>query len=343
MADQDFNIKVVTTADTSGIRQTSAELDKLKQQQATFAETARRQAAAAAAAAAVAPPTPISAGPTGATGAALGIGVIVTVLTSAWRQIKEFSDEQNKWVDGMIKAAEKSRELGLAVSDMLDAMKSSERIDTEPLEVSFARLKQKVTELKTEMQLAFAATDYEAVKRYAAALGVVESQLHHVTAALDQKAKASQKAAEEAEKDAQASAREAASFLKGAVQTAQPQVQAALKNEEAARQAREKGDEKSAAAFQKSADQLKASMTQGQREEYEGLTAGPRLGRKAGPGESQDVLDDIARNQINFQRQLAGQPPLPGKGETGGVGGNSDLSQAIQQAFDAAMAKYWGP
>ncbi len=270
MADQDFNIKVVTTADTSGIRQTSVELDKLKQQQATFAETARRQAAAAAAAKPIAPISGPAA-EVGVTGTAVGLGTIVTLLTASLSKWREFNAEQDKWVDGMIKSQEKSRELGLAVADMLDAMKSAERIETEPLEVSFDRLKQKVTELKTEMQLAFAAGEFEDVKRYASVLGVVESQLHRVTSALDQKAKASQKAAEEAAKDAQASAREAESFLGGAVRTSSGQVKAALQQEEAARRARATGDERSADQFAKTSEQLQRSMTPGQRDEFSQL------------------------------------------------------------------------
>ncbi len=339
MADVDFNINIRTLADLTGIKLTEQQLKALQH----AAIDGNKEAISTLKQLSDAQKQALGASSVGLTGSAVGLGTIVTLLTSAISKWRAFNDEQDKWVEGMIKAQEKSRELGLSVADMLDAMKSAERIDTEPLQVSFDRLKQKVIELKQEMKLAFAAGEYEDVKRYAGALGVVESQLHRVTSALDQKAKASAKAAEEAQKDAEASAREAQDFLTKAVQTSQPQTQAVLRNEEAARQARAAGREKEADLFQKTADQLKASMSQAQREEYEGLTAGPRLGPKAGPGESQSALDDIARNQINFQRQLQGQPPLPGKGEAGGAGGNQDLTQAIQQAFDAAMAKYWGP
>ena len=199
MAEQDFNIKVITTADTTGIKQTSVELDKLRQQQATFAETARRQAAAAAAV------KPAPQGGTivgGVTGTAIGVGTIITVLTKALNQWKEFNAEQDKWVDGMIKAQEQSRALGLALADMMDAMKSAERIDTEPLQSSFDRLTQRVRVLKTEMNIAFGAGEYEDVKRIAAALGVVESQVNRVTAALERQKQASAKAAADFAKDA---------------------------------------------------------------------------------------------------------------------------------------------
>ncbi len=237
MADQDFNIKVVTTADTTGIKQTSAELDKLKTQQATFAETARRQAAAAAA-----KPAQVS-DTAGVTGTAVGLGTIVTLLTAALSKWKQFNDEQDKWVEGMIKSQEKSRELGLSVADMLDAMKETERIDTEPLQVSFDRLTQKVTTLKTEMQIAFGLGEYEDVKRIAASLGVVESQVNRVTAAMRQQSA-------EAERDRQKQA-EAQDKAYGA---ASPQAKAILENE---KRARETGDQ----AFQKTADQFRKSAS----------------------------------------------------------------------------------
>jgi len=344
MADQDFNIKVVTTADTTGLKQTSAELDSLKKKQSDYAAAASKQAVDAEAKWAASPLNPKNAATGGAApavavggtassfGSAAGIGTIIYALTHAITKWREFNAEQDKWVDGMIKAQEKSRELGLSIADMLDAMKSVERIETEPLQVSFDRLKYKVIELKTELQLAFSAGRYEEAKKYAQELSVVESQLNRVTNQLDREKAAADAAAEANEK-------EAASFLKGAVQTAQPQVQAALQNEEKARQARSAGLERDADLLQKTADQLKKSFTTEQQQEYEGLTKSVPVGRKAGPGESQEALDDIARNQINFQRQLTGQPPLP----SGAAQGNADLSAAIQQAFDAAMSKYWGP
>ncbi len=46
MADQDFNIKVITTADTSGIRQTEAELQRLSRLETFMKEKAAREAAA---------------------------------------------------------------------------------------------------------------------------------------------------------------------------------------------------------------------------------------------------------------------------------------------------------
>ncbi len=260
MADQDFNIKVVTTADTTGIRQTEAELEKLKRQQATFAETARRQAAAAAAAAR---PTPAVSETLGVTGTAVGVGTIITLLTSAVTKWKAFNDEQDKWVDGMIKAQEKSRELGLAVADMLDAIKSAERIETEPLEQSFERLKYRVIELKTEMKLAFAAGQYEDVKKYAAQLGVVESQLNRVTSAI--------KNAAAAKKDFEISAFEAE-----------------------AKEAEAKGDTAGAERARKTADALKRGIPLDELRPFEPAPV------KAGIGESQELVDQIEKNKQAF-------------------------------------------
>ncbi len=297
MADQDFNIKVVTTADTTGIRQTSVELDKLKQQQATFAETARRQQAAAAAA------KPASVSDTaGITGTAVGLGTIVTLLTASLSKWKQFNDEQDKWVEGMIKSQEKSRELGLAVADMLDAMKSAERIETEPLENSFDRLKEKVISLKTEMNIAFGLNEYEDVKKIAAALGVVESQLNRVTSAL-------QRQAEEANKSGPKQLAEQAK----AYGEASPQAKAILENEKRAREARAAGDEKSADQFQKSADQYRKSASAADLKSVQAVTD---TYAKAAP-----PLSDIEKNKKAFDdywnqpgmREVTGQmqPPVP--------------------------------
>ncbi len=153
MADQDFNIKVITTADTTGIRQTSRELEQLKNQQATFAETARRQTAAAASANQAASTSAGVGGRGGITGTAIGVGTIVTVLTAAITKWKEFNAEQDRWVDGMIKAEGELRKLGEAIVEMQDKAISARRNSTEPLEQSFIRLQQEIIKLKTEQSL----------------------------------------------------------------------------------------------------------------------------------------------------------------------------------------------
>ncbi len=354
MPDQDFNIKVVTTADTTGIRQTEAELTKLQRQQATFTETARRQQAAAAAAAAK--PAPVIE-TVGITGTAVGIGTIITLLTSAVNTWEAFNDEQDKWVDGMIKSQEKSRELGLAIADMLDAMKSAERIETEPLQASFDRLKLKVIELKTEMQLAFAGGQYEDVKRYASALGVVESQLNRVTSAIERQTAETEKAAKARDKATEKRLSEEREFTGKAFESSSAQTKAILENEERARKARAGGDERGADLFQKTADQLKKSATQGQLDEYEqlkkALLGETRPGRKAGIGESQQLVDEIERNRLGdeqLRRDEAANPDLAetnkyikqagGKPITQAQADSDKLVNAIER-LETKFDRYW--
>src|SRR6476619_678849 len=94
MADQDFNIKVVTTADTTGLRQTSAEMDAVKRKAEDFASVTAKQVADAEAKWAKSALNPANAGGGGAAppvagggaglaGTAAGIGTIVTLLTFA--------------------------------------------------------------------------------------------------------------------------------------------------------------------------------------------------------------------------------------------------------------------
>lgn len=331
MADQDFNIKVVTTADTTGLRQTSAEMDAVKRKAEQASAAQKQQLAAAEAKWAASPVNPKNAaapaagaaGDTvGLTGSAVGIGTIVTLLTSAISRWKEFNDEQDRWIDGMIKAEEKARALGESILDMQDKARDAARVGTEPLYQSFIRLQQVIIRLKTEQSLLNLPTQGEEWKKLAGNIGIAEAQLKGVTSELQQQKKL-------AEETAQKNAEAAASFLKGAVQTAQPNVQAALRNEVAAEKARAQGAEKEADQFQKTADQYKKQFSQSEREEYEGINRPTRLGPKAGPGESQQALDDIARNKINFERQLKGEPPLPPKPQ-----GNEDLLAALNQLID---------
>src|SRR6266436_3249175 len=144
MADQqDFNIKVVTTADTSGIDKTSAGFTRLQQQQANWAATqARTLELERARVIAHDKPPPIPpefggpGGPRGGgglTGTAVGLGTIITLLTAGLNKWKEFNAEQDRWVEGMIRAEAKARELGEAILDMQDKARSAARLGTEPL------------------------------------------------------------------------------------------------------------------------------------------------------------------------------------------------------------------
>ncbi len=324
MADQDFNIKVVTTADTTGIRQVDAGLDSIARRQAQAEAkwasspiNPKNQTtqggggiAALGSGGGVVSPGGGVGGGGGLTGTAVGIGTIITLLTASINKIKQFEDEQDQLAERMMKATERSHELGLAVADMLDAMKSAERIDTEPLEVSFDRLKQKVGSLKTEIQIAFESGDYEGVKKLVAALGVVESQFNRVTAAIDNQAAAKKRAAQsELEK------RVPGLKPEDAVKEADAQTQAILKNEQAAAKARAEGNEKDADMFQRSADQYKASATPKQLADLQRI---------------HDLQDQLSgKTAAGPTRQP--EPGEPGGGEVG-TGGEYRKSAAQRRA-----------
>jgi hypothetical protein len=296
MPNEDFNIKVVTTADTSGIQQTAAGMEALKQQ----AEKIRQDAGAQALKTPAAPEKDLS-----FSGSALGIGTIITLLTGAISKWKEFNAEQDRAVDNAIKAAEKMRELGDAILDMQDKARNAARVGVEPLYQSFIRLQQEIIRLKTEQSLLNLPNQGKEWEKLNAEISTDAALLSKVTSAL----KANE---EQAKKTKEANDKAAESFLKGAVETASPQTQAVLKNEEAARKAREAGDQKSADQYQKTADQFKASMTQAQRDEYEGLQAAGRkpIGRRAGVGESQDAVDDVELNKLNNDIVQHGGKPV---------------------------------
>ncbi len=257
MADQDFNIKVVTTADTSGLRQTRDEIEKTRQ----AAEKARQDAGAANLFARIPPKggeatEAVEKEGAGLTGTAVGLGTIVTLLTRALSQWKEFNAEQDKWVEGMIRAEEKARSLGLAIVDMQDKARSAARIDFEPLEQSFERLTHDAGVLKQEIKLAFEAGQYEDVKKLTTDLNIVESQLKRVSDGLTRQR-------EQAQKAAQSELEKRAPGLKpdDQIKEADAQTQRILQNEQAAAKARAEGNEKDAEMFQRSADQYKASAT----------------------------------------------------------------------------------
>ncbi len=251
MADttQDFNINIRTLADLTGIKltqeglnalQSSAKqgniesINALKQLSAAQKEASSAQAAGAA-------------GGGGFTGTAIGVGTIITLLTHAITAVKRFEDEQDKIIQKMEEAREKTYELGLSVADTLEEMKSAARIVTEPLEASFGRLTHDVAVLKSELQTAFETGAYDDAKKYIAQLRVVESQLDRVTAAIQRQAAAAAQAAQQQQESAYGAA--------------SPQAKAILANEKAAREARASGDEKSADQFQKSADQFRKSAS----------------------------------------------------------------------------------
>jgi hypothetical protein len=258
MAEQDFDINIKTVADLTGVRKAADAIAVLNEQ----AKKSQAEAAAAAGGGGGG-----AAGGAGGLGSAAGVGTIILGLREVVRIWERFEDEQDKIIEKMVRATERSHELGLAVADMLDAMKSAERIDTEPLEVSFERLKEKVIQLKTEMKLAFEAGEYEDVKKLAGALGVVESQLDRVTNSIDKQKAAADRLAAANEKAAEKEASAQRQFGQSAFESASPQAKAILRNEEAARAARAAGRDNEADLYTRSAEAIRSTATPNQREE----------------------------------------------------------------------------
>ncbi len=360
MADttQDFNINIRTLADLTGIKLTQEGLVALQNaaKQGNIeainalknVAAAQKEAQAAAAAS--------SAGGGGFTGTAIGVGTIITLLTHAITAVKRFEDEQDKIIQKMEEAREKTYALGLSVADTLEEMKSAARIVTEPLEASFGRLTHDVAVLKSELQTAFETGAYEDAKKYIAQLRVVESQLDRVTAAIQRQAAAAAQAAQEQQEKAYGAA--------------SPQAKAILANEKAAQEARARGDANSADQFQKTADQFRKSASPADLASLQSVTdsygKAPRPGRAAESGESQELVDQMERNRIAAEKQndlldqsqsetqqpLTNPPPkedmaatprdtYQGGDKTIGAKG-ADIIKAVVQ-LEKTFLRIWGP
>lgn len=272
MADQDFQINIKTLADLTGIKLTQAQLEALQ----TAAKQGNAQAIDALKKLSNAQKEAQANLNIGLTGSTVGIGTLIYMLNFAVNKWAAFNAEQDRWVDGMIKAEEKARELGLSVADMMDAMSEAQRIRTEPLEYSLDRLTYKAGVLKTEMRLAFEAGEYEDAKKIVSQLKLVESEIDRVTSALERQKAAADKAAEK-------NRQEADSFMVNAVKNASLQVQRTLQQEEAARRT---GDE----AYLRSAEAFKRGFTPEQAQEYEQLKTG-------GDQRVIDAINDL-KNQL---------------------------------------------
>lgn len=338
MAD-DFKINVITTYDGTGVRRAGEDLDKIKRRQAEAEAKWERSPLNPK----NRPPTPPTAGgTTEAVGSAIGLATIVTLVTGAIAKWKQFNDEQDRFVEKMIDATAKMRDQALSVAEIKDLDFSQELIDQsksiEELTANVDRLKNKIAVLKAAQDALDPLTQANEWKALRSEIKAYEGQLNSATSAIERQTAATKKDTEEKERNAAAAVKSQEEFLGGAVGTAPPQVQAALRNEEAARKAREAGLDKDADLYQKSADQIKKSFSGDEAEQYRQLTE-PLHARTASPGESQEAIDQMARNKINFDRQLRGEPPLP---PGPGLGPNPALQQAIEQAFGRVMDKYWG-
>lgn len=314
MADQDFNIKVVTTADTTGLKQTRAEMEALRQQ----SEKIKQDAGAAALFARIppggTPPVPGGGvgGSAGLTGTAVGIGTIVTLLTVAINKWKAFNDELDRSVDKMIQSEEKMRALGESIIDMQDKARNAARTATEPLEQSFIRLQQEIIRIKTEMSGLLESGQFEAWKKLNADLGVTQSQLNGVTAALQRQEAAAKKAAQtELEK------RVPGLKAEDQIKEADAQTKAILMNEQAAAKARSEGRDRDADMFDKSAELYKKSATPAQLADLQRI---------------HDLQDKLKPPAPPIPRQP--NPGEPGGGEVG-TGGPSLIGEEARKSREA--------
>lgn len=269
MAATDFEINIRTLADLTGIKLTQAQLDALQQSAAqgnVKAIAALKQLSDAQKQAAKELEV-------GFTGTSLGVGTIIYLVTGAIARWKAFNDELDKWVEGMIKAQEKARDLGESIIEMQDAMIAAALRGGKPLEDQLKDLQQAMIRLKTEQSLLNLPTQGEEWKKYAKQINETASEIEKVTGALDRQAKTADEAAKKREKAAEKESEAQESFLSGAIKSSSAQTQAVLRNEAAAQRARTQGDERSAALFEKSAQAFERGMTPEQRQELESLRA----------------------------------------------------------------------
>lgn len=354
MADQDFNIKVITTADTTGLKQTRAEMEALRQQ----AEKIKQDAGAAALFARVppggTPPVPPGAGAgTGLTGTALGIGTIITLLTASISKVKQWNDEQDRMVESMLKAQAQMAALGEEILDMQDKARNAARVATEPLEQSFIRLQQEIIRVKTEMSGLLDAGEFEDWKKLNAELGVSQHQLDGVTSALQRQDAAAKKAAQtELEK------RVPGLGAKPEIQEADAQTQRILQNEQAAATARAEGRDKDAEMFEKSAEQYKSSATPKQLADLQRIhdlqdklkpttsatpSRQPQPGEPGGgeeaTGETKLTSEEMRQNQLNARaaRYQGVQQTRQGSEDA-----QKSRESELAAMLDRVMAKYWG-
>ena len=187
MADQDFNITVKTIADTTGIKLTEQGLNAIKiaalqgNQQAIASLRQLTQAAKEAK----------SELDFGGIGTGLGIGTIVSLLTGAIAKWKQFNDEQDKIIDKMFEATAKMREEALAVAKIKD-LDFSEELNkqansVEELEGNFGRLTQKIAVLKAEQDALDPLTQSKEWKELRTEINAYEAQLKSVQSTLQQK------------------------------------------------------------------------------------------------------------------------------------------------------------
>lgn len=255
MAEQDFRIKIVTTADTSGIRQTSSAIDDLKRKAATPA--------------AVPVATPqigqltsqlVGAATAFGTGLVGALAVVGPALAAIYQGFNKLNADMDKWAEGVLRTAEKVHEMQQAFADSTEWAEKLRIIGMAPLGEQITKLHSELTRLKTEQGLVNQSTEdgvKEAVKyqhqidQVAGRLRALNTEQERQRAQAEKDRTKAQEKASDAEK----------SFLEGAYSSADEQTKRIIINEQAAKQARAAGDDRSADLFQKSADAFRRGAT----------------------------------------------------------------------------------
>jgi hypothetical protein len=305
MADKDFEIKVRTTADTSGIKETEAGLDRITRRQAEAAakwaasplNPANRPVTAGGGIAALggAAPAPAAAarvseaGLFGGLAAGLTAGAVTAAFTAVISGVQKLNEELDKQADMAIKTMERVRELQEAFRESTEWAEKFGRIRRLPLTDEIKSLEYELIRLKTEQSLVNQSTEdgvRSAIK--------YQQQIDSVTAALEG-AKKKEKDLKDEQAKRHAAERERAfveepKFLTRAFVSATPQARAILEQEAAARKAQAEGDSRSADLFRKSEEAFKRGATPEQRAEAEQLA--PHL---------TEILNELKKQTLQWQ------------------------------------------
>lgn len=256
MADKDFEIKVRTTADTSGIKETEAGLDRIARKETAEAARRARESDAAAAKWRASPLNPANAPVTGggigalggagaaaAPGAGVGgaglfgglaagavAGAVTAAISAIISGVQKLNEELDKQADTAIKTMERVRELQEAFRESVEWAEKLRGIRKLPLTEEIQALQFQLIRLRTEQSLVNQSTE-DGVK----AAAKYQQQIDAVTNSLEQATEKQKKLKEQAFVEEPA-------FVTRAFKAADPQVKALLEARIAAQRAQERGE-----------------------------------------------------------------------------------------------------
>jgi hypothetical protein len=296
MADKDFEIKVKTTADTSGIKETEAGLDRINRKQAEAAakwrasplNPANRPAIPGGGIAALGGPAPAPVAPAATAGVDAGLlglaggfaaGAVTAGITAIISQFKKLNAEMDQYAEKTALAAERTRELALAIIESGEEAAKFARIRDLPLTAQIQALKYELIRVRTEFDLANQAMDTKAMAKY-------QQQINSLTGSLEAATEKQKKLKEQA-------FIEEPQFVTRAFKAADPQVKALLDARIAAERARERGEYLAPVQVREAEDAIlrfRRAATPEQRAELEQL--GPHL---------LDILNELKKQTSQWQ------------------------------------------